>query len=162
METPMVVVDADKDDAQLILSFIQKKAYFDGSIIGSAREVTTTLEKIERTILGENPFAKVLLAKNDEQEAVGFALYHTRYSSFSGCPSIWLDDLYTESSMRSKGVGLVMMNALKQRARDIDASHIAWTASALNTRGQEFYNRLGAEIDRVDGELLYYRLGIMS
>ena len=131
-------------------------------MIGSAREVTTTLEKIERTILVENPFAKVILAKNDEQEAVGFALYHTRYSSFSGCPSVWLDDLYIDSSRRSKGFGLVMMNALKQRASDIDATQIAWTASATNTRGQEFYNRLGAEVDRADGELLYYRLGIVS
>ena len=162
MEAPMIVVDADKDDAQLILNFIQKKADFDGSMIGAAREVTTTLEKIERTILSANPFAKVILAKNDQQETVGFALYHSRYSSFSGCPSIWLDDLYIDSSMRSLGFGLVMMNVLKQRASDIGASHIAWTASATNTRGQGFYNRLGAEIDWADGALLYYRLGIMS
>lgn len=156
----MVVVDARKDEAQLILSFIEKKAEFDGSMRTVAPEITNTVQKIESNILGDNPVAKVIFFKNEEQEAMGFALYHVRYSSFSGSPSIWLDDLYVNDSARSKGIGLILIDALKQKAKDIFATHISWTASALNTRGQVFYNRLGAEIDREEGELLYYRLAI--
>ena len=156
----MFVESAIKSDAEMILQLIREKAEFDGALRGSACEVTTSIEKIERTLFGKDQCAQALLARTNDQEVIGLTLYHTRYSSFSGFPSIWLDDLYVNSSSRSMGVGLQMMNHLKQRGDDIMASHISWTASLANIRGQEFYNRLGAEIDATDEKLIYYRLVI--
>ena len=156
----MFVVDAIKDDARLILDFIQKKAEFDGNMKGTVCRVTNSVDKIERSLFGRNSLAKAILAKNCDKEVIGFALYHIRYSSFSGHPSIWLDDLYVDGSKRSMGFGLRMMDALREKAAEIDASHIAWNAISTNTRGLNFYNRIGALVDRVDNEILYYRLDI--
>ena len=122
--------------------------------------MTITLQKIKQTILNESPYAKVIFAKNVANEALGFALYHTRYSSFSGKPSIWLDDLLVDVSARSNGVGRELMFALENIANDIGASHLAWNANAKNIRGQEFYNRFGAELERADGAALFYRYSI--
>jgi len=148
-----------ENDSPLILNFIRLKAEFDAKTSGSASVVTTTVEKIKQTLFGEKPFAYALLLK-DEQKAIGFELYHIRYSSFSGSPSIWLDDLFINDSERSRGGGLQMINALTKEANEIGASHISWTASIANTRGQKFYNRIGAEVDRKDGKLFYYSLSI--
>ncbi|MGC1245765.1 MAG: GNAT family N-acetyltransferase [Spirulinaceae cyanobacterium] len=59
---------------------------------------------------------------------------------------LWLDDLYVDEQMRNKGAGLVLMNHLAQVFRANNCSHLAWTADARNTRGLNFYSRLGAEV----------------
>jgi len=42
----MFVDSASKDDAEIILKLIREKAEFDGTLRGSACEVTTSIEKI--------------------------------------------------------------------------------------------------------------------
>lgn len=145
------------DDAALILSFIQKKAEFDGDIRGEPCVVTVNLERIKRTLFNDAPYAKVIFAKNEQRETIGFALYHIRYSSFAGKPSIWLDDLFVDNSCRSKGIGMRLMVWLEKKAKEIDATHLSWNANAKNTRGRKFYDRLGAELERTEGEVLFYR-----
>jgi GNAT superfamily N-acetyltransferase len=136
---------ATPSDVSLIYEFIQKKAEFDRSIGAYSGTIQTSPEKIRQTIFNNKPFAYVLLAEGD-RGVLGFALYGFRYSSFAGQPSIWLDDLYIEPDMRSKGAGSLLMNKLRQIARESNCTHLAWTADARNTRGLEFYRRLGATI----------------
>lgn len=153
----MFINKAIKQDTQIIFDFIQKKAIFDGNTRGIPFIVSTTLVKIEKTLFCETPFAHVLLLKN-EQEVIGFALYYFRYSSFSGSPSIWLDDLFINEEERSKGGGLQLMNAIIKEAANIQASHLYWTASINNLKAQQFYQQFGAKIERTDDSLLYYKL----
>ena len=153
----MRIEEAVVDDAPLILEYIQKKADFDGDMRGEPSVVTVNIEKIKQTLFNDTPFAKVMFARNEHNEALGFALYHIRYSSFSGTPSIWLDDLFVDDTSRSRGTGRKLMIALEKKAKHINASHLSWNASAKNIRGQEFYNRFGAELERTDGSVLFYR-----
>lgn len=88
----MIVRTATKKDSSILLGFIEKKAEFDRSMKGFSGEISTTVEKIERTLFGDYPFAHALLLEQGS-EVLGFALFHYRYSSFSGEPSMWLDDL---------------------------------------------------------------------
>jgi len=157
----MHIDKVSKNDCPLILNFIRLKAEFDGKMKGTTCVVTTTLEKIERSLFGEKPFAFALLLK-DEEEAIGFALYHIRYSSFSGLPSIWLDDLFVNNFERSRGCGLQIMDSLKKEANKIGASYISWTASIANIRGQKFYNGIGAKVEQTNANVLYYKLSILS
>ena len=145
------------EDAELLLSYIHKKAEFDGNMHGEPATVSTTLEKIKHTLFSDTPFATVLFARNDADETLGFALYHTRYSSFTGQPSIWMDDLFVNADFRSQGVGNELLKALKHIASNIDASHLSWHANVKNSRGQDFYNRFGAEVECAEGPVLVYR-----
>ncbi len=88
----MNVRKAIKQDSSKLLELIGHKAEFDRSMKGFDGEISTTKEKIERTLFGEYPFAQALLLEADGK-VLGFALFHYRYSSFRGEPSIWLDDL---------------------------------------------------------------------
>lgn len=152
----MFVRTATKKDSKLLLGFIERKAEFDRSMKGFDGEISTTVEKIERTLFGEHPFAHALLLEQNS-DVLGFALFHYRYSSFSGEPSIWLDDLLVIGKQRSKGYGRELMLALKSQAESSSASHIAWTASPHNKLAHDFYKRLGAEVERMDGQRPYFR-----
>jgi GNAT superfamily N-acetyltransferase len=141
----MQIRTAISKDVALILSFLQKKATFDRNMGAFAGELQATEEKIQQTIFGKQPFAHVIFATLAEQE-IGFALYGFRYSSFVGQPSIWLDDLYVDDTIRSQGAGAMLMQYLAQIAKENDCTHLAWTADARNLRGLKFYDRLGAKI----------------
>jgi GNAT superfamily N-acetyltransferase len=121
--------------------------------------VQTTIEKIQQTILSDRPFAYVLLAE-ENQNQIGFALYGFRYSSFVGQPSVWLDDLFVKPDNRSRGVGNLLMNKLRQIAQQHNCNHLAWTADARNIRGLSFYQRLGAEIVEQKGDHCLFNWGI--
>ncbi len=152
----MNVRKASKRDAGKLLELIEQKAEFDRSMKGFDGQISTTVEKIQRTLFGESPFAHALLLEVDG-EVLGFALFHYRYSSFSGEPSIWLDDLLVDGNSRSKGYGADLMQVLKLEGKKALASHISWTASPYNTKAHKFYTRLGAEIERMEGKRPFFR-----
>lgn len=157
----MIIRKGKPGDEEIILALIQQKAEFDRSMKGFDGEISTDVTAIKNTITSSTPFAAVLLAESNNR-VIGFALYHFRYSSFKGQPSIWLDDLLVISSNRSKGVGQELMKALQLEANLINASHIAWTASPNNKRGIDFYIRIGANIDRYEGERPFFSLGLSA
>ncbi|MGF1683832.1 N-acetyltransferase family protein [Photobacterium minamisatsumaniensis] len=157
----MFVRSATKHDSSKLLELIERKAEFDRSMKAFHGEISTSIEKIERTLFGDNPFAHALLLESNN-ESYGFALYHYRYSSFSGEPSIWLDDLLVIGGQRSKGYGVELMKALKEQAQKSLVSHISWTASPHNNKAQQFYKRIGAEVERMDGRRPYFRWDIIA
>ena len=133
------------DDVSVIHAFIHKKAVFDRETGAFSGTVGTNEERIRATLFGDRPFARVLLAELDGAPRA-FALFYFRYSSFSGRPSLWLDDLYVDDGARSRGVGDRLMAVLMHTATEHDCSHLAWTAAVQNPRGIAFYRRLGARI----------------
>jgi GNAT superfamily N-acetyltransferase len=159
----MKVRTATPNDVSLIFSFIQKKSEFVG--VASRNEnrhidafsgaLRVSEDKLSRTLFGSIPSASVLIAESSES-AVGFTLYEFRYSSFAGQPSIWLDDLYVDEDMRSKGAGKMLMHKLVEIARENDCTHLAWTADARNPRGLSFYHQLGAEITEQHGNRCFW------
>ncbi len=114
----MKVISATPDDVSLISSFIHKKSEFDRNIGAFSGVLQVSEDKIRKTLSEIIPFSYVLFAEFSAHE-VGFALYGFRYSSFSGQPSIWIDDLYVDEEMRSQGVGTALMaqiaNSLDRR-----------------------------------------------
>ncbi|MCG6398984.1 GNAT family N-acetyltransferase [Vibrio fluvialis] len=161
MENRVTIRKASREDSGKIFELIEQKAEFDRSMKGFDGKISTSIAKIEHTLFGDYPFAHVLLIEC-KREVVGFALYHYRYSSFSGQPSIWLDDLLIVGQHRSNGYGHALMQALKREAQASLASHIAWTASPHNSRAHEFDTRVGAEIERVDDQRPYFRWSMLS
>ncbi|NJR50153.1 MAG: GNAT family N-acetyltransferase [Leptolyngbyaceae cyanobacterium CSU_1_3] len=152
----MNIRSATVDDVPLIFSFIQKKSEFDRNIGAFSGVLQVSEDKIRRTLFGVIPFSYVLFAEISAHE-VGFALYGFRYSSFAGQPSIWLDDLYVDDTMRSQGAGAALMAQLAQIAKEKNCTHLAWNADARNTRGLKFYDRLGAEMTEQHGNRCFLR-----
>jgi GNAT superfamily N-acetyltransferase len=152
----MNIRTATIEDVPLIYSFIQKKSEFDRSVGAFSGVLQVSEAKLYKTLFGRIPFSYVLFAEHASRE-IGFALYGFRYSSFAGQPDLWLDDLYVDTDMRSQGAGAVLMTQLAQIAKDHDCTHLAWNADARNTRGLNFYHRLGAEITEQHGNRCFLK-----
>lgn len=152
----MKVRSAIPNDVSLIFSFIQKKAEFDRSVGAFSGFLQVSEDKLSKTLFGVIPFSYVLFAENSERE-IGFALYGFRYSSFAGQPSLWIDDLYVDEAQRSQGAGATLMQHLAKIAADNDCTHLAWNADARNTRGLNFYHRLGAEMTEQQGNRCFLK-----
>ncbi len=150
---------ATQDDIPLILSFLQKKAEFDRSMGAFEGILQATEQKLYESLFSSVPFARVLLG-DVLGKPIGFALYYFRYSSFAAKPSLWLDDLYVDLAVRSKGIGSVLMKTLTQIAENTNCTHMAWTASANNLRGVSFYGRIGAEIIDRKGNTLFLKMDV--
>ncbi|BAU12440.1 GCN5-related N-acetyltransferase [Leptolyngbya sp. NIES-3755] len=152
----LIVRSATLEDVPLIFSFIQKKSKFDREIGAFLGVLQTSEDKLRKTLFGTVPFSYVLFAESADCE-IGFALYGFRYSSFAGQPSIWLDDLYVDRDMRSQGAGALLMQRLAEISQTRDCTHLAWNADARNTRGLEFYDRIGAEITEQHGNRCFLK-----
>jgi GNAT superfamily N-acetyltransferase len=147
----MEVRQATIADAAEVLAFVRAKAEFDRQLGAFAGDLGTTEDLIRRHLFGPRPFAFVLFA-GGPGHAVGFALYYFRYSSFRGRPSVWLDDLFVHPPARRQGAGRLLMRRLAEQAVMADCTHIAWVASASNTIGMSFYQRIGSAVIHQDGD----------
>jgi GNAT superfamily N-acetyltransferase len=155
----IAIREADASDLASVLQLIQKKAEFDAAIGSFEGTLLATEATLRQTLFGQTPFAKVLLAEV-EQQSIGFALYYFRYSSFSAMPSLWIDDLYVDRQIRSRGVGAALMAALSTIARSQGCSHLAWNAWKDNVRAVAFYQRVGGRIMEAQGKKLLFYLKI--
>jgi GNAT superfamily N-acetyltransferase len=148
-------------DVPLILNLIQKKAKFDTEIGSFCGALCATEELLNKTLFNDAPFAKILFAEVDGN-AVGFASYYFRYSSFKAQPSLWLDDLYVENAVRSQGIGTALIENLIEVAQAQNCSHLAWNAWKDNYRAVKFYHRIGGKLVEAKDKSLLFQLNELA
>jgi GNAT superfamily N-acetyltransferase len=110
--------------------------------------------RLREHLFGPRPYAEVLLAE-EAGEVVGFALFFHNYSTFSGKPGIYLEDLFVRPESRRHGHGKALLAALAQLAIDRGCWRLEWVVLDWNTPAIDFYRSLGAV--RMD-EWTTYRL----
>ena len=95
------------DDCATILGFIRDLAEYEKLL----HEVVADEAQLHATLFATPPAAEVLIAEQ-AGDAVGFALFFTRYSTFLGKSGLYLEDLFVRPAARGAGVGLALMVAL--------------------------------------------------
>jgi len=133
---PATVADLDT-----IFQLLQLKAEFDGC----PSSVRATIAQLQQDLFGNPSLVSILLAAVDG-EAIGFASYHSIYSTFLAKPGIWLDDLYLKPNFRGQGIGRALMQQLKHIAQAQGCARVDWTVAATNLNGIKFYEVMGANI----------------
>ena len=142
--------EAVPDDAQTILDFIVGLAEFEGE---PRSTVEATVDSIRRDGFGDQHQFETLIAERDGQP-VGMALFFPHYSTWTGTPSLYLEDLFVIPEARGSGAGFALMRALAQIAqqrgwRRLDLSVLDWNPA------RDFYHQLGMGHE---SEWLLYRL----
>ncbi len=146
---------ATEADVPQILQFIRDLAEYEKS----ADRVAATEELLRTTLFGNPRFAEVLIGE-DEGEPVAFALFFHNYSTWTGKPGLYLEDLYVKPEARRKGHGRTLLSRLAAIAKERNCARFEWAVLDWNTPAIDFYRSLGAvpmsewRVMRISGEAL--------
>lgn len=136
---PLRIEEATEADVPMILNFIRELAEYER---GRDR-VTVTEDILRTTLFGDRPYAKAIIAY-DGDDAVAFAIYFFSYASFSGQPSLYIEDIFVRPAKRKLGMGREIFTFLARRASEHGCGRMEWSVLNWNESAIAFYRRLGA------------------
>ena len=132
---------ATVDDAETIHFFIEKIAEYERL----SDQVQSSSDNIRKYGFGQRPYFETLLCEIEGgKKAVGFALYFFTYSTFTGKPSLYLEDLFVLQEYRGRGYGKALFMELVKIAGDLDCGRMEWSVLDWNEPAIKFYLALGA------------------
>lgn len=121
--------------------------------------VKATEESLGRTLFG--PDAQVFAHVVEEGGAVvGTAVWFLTYSTWTGRPSLYLEDLFVAERMRGRGVGRLVFRTLAREALARGCARIDWAVLTWNEAAKGFYRAIGGQFAkgwepwRLEGEAL--------
>ena len=147
--------DADKKDCGQILSFIKELADYEKLL----HEVEATEETLAHSLFSAEPCAKAIIGEFEGQP-VGYALFFTNFSTFTGRPGIYLEDLYVSPNMRGKGFGKSLLAYLAKIAQEKNYTRVEWSVLDWNEPSIQFYRSIcaipmdGWTVQRLHGQAL--------
>ena len=129
--------ESGQDDAETLLALIRGLALYENE----PHAVKATVEDLRRHGGGQHPRFETLIAELDGKPA-GFALYFHNYSTWTGKPGLYLEDLFVEEWARGYGLGRKLMTRCARIAHERGCGRFdLWVLHWNKTR--EFYHRLG-------------------
>jgi GNAT superfamily N-acetyltransferase len=146
---------ATPDDIATILRFIRELAEYERE----PDAVKATEPMLLGALFGPKPVAEALIAEADGAP-VGFAIFFQNFSTWTGRPGIYLEDLYVTPEARGSGMGKALLRHLAGIALDRDCARFEWAVLDWNTPAIEFYDAMGATsqdewtVRRVAGDAL--------
>jgi GNAT superfamily N-acetyltransferase len=140
---------ACKEDLPQVLELIRELALYERA----PQEVTITLKDLEEDGFGGNPLFEIILAE-DSKTLCGMAFYYTAYSTWKG-KCLYLEDIIVPESLRGRGIGKMLFDAVVIRARDMGAKRMMWQVLDWNEPAINFYKKYDANLDPtwVNGKL---------
>ncbi|KAH8101145.1 acyl-CoA N-acyltransferase [Cristinia sonorae] len=131
---------AQPEDVDNILQLIVDLATYEKA----ADSVKATPELLRKNIF-EEKFAHTLLAFTGSPEApgkaIGLALYFFNYSTWTGRPGLYLEDLFVSPEYRGTGVGKAFFAELAKVAQDKDCARMDWSVLKWNKPSIDFYEK---------------------
>jgi len=141
---------ATQDDLPFLLTLIRELAEYERL----SHTVVATEERLREALFGERAFTQAVIGRQDG-EAVAYALWFYNYSTFTGQPGLFIEDLFVRSHARGKGFGRAMLRYLARVAVERGCGRMEWLTLDWNKPARDFYARLGATCA---GEWVPYRL----
>jgi GNAT superfamily N-acetyltransferase len=122
--------------------------------------VTLDRDEFAAHLFGPHPYAEVILAESGAGESAGFALFFHNFSTWTGKPGIYLEDLFVRPALRGQGHGKALLVELARLAVERGCGRLEWSVLDWNEPSIGFYRALGAvpmdewTVFRVTGEAL--------
>ena len=150
----MIIREATPKDLDSIWDLILGLAEYEKA----SDQVKTTKEQIGKSLFEED-VAKCHVAEIDG-EVIGIAQWFLNYSTWTGVPGIYLEDLFVKPEFRCKGAGLALMKELARICVAKGYARFQWWVLDWNEPSINFYKKLGAvpmdewTVYRLSGEAL--------
>jgi GNAT superfamily N-acetyltransferase len=155
MPTPITLRRATRRDVPTILALVRELVAYERA----PDAVVATEQHFRDHGFGQRPLFHVLFA-DIGADVAGFALYFFGFSTWTGAPVLYLEDLFVRPAHRGGGVGRSLMQALAREAVDRGCGRFVFQVLDWNEPAIGFYESLGATIlrewltVRLDGESL--------
>lgn len=137
---PLHIRRAHPGDDSALLTLVGELAAYEHL----SHELEATAAHFNEHLFGPNPRATALLAHRNGN-AAGFAVWYSTYSTFSGRPGAFLEDLYVRPPFRRQGIGRALLAATAADARAAGCARLEWRALKWNEPALALYRTLGAE-----------------
>jgi GNAT superfamily N-acetyltransferase len=142
-------------DVPLVLELIRELAAYEHE----PEAAVATPALIERALFGERPAAEAVIARYDGEPA-GLALWFQSFSTWTGLPGLWLEDLFVRPAFRRNGIGRALLAYLARLCVERGYGRFEWSVLDWNTPAVDFYRSLGARpmdewtIFRLEGDAI--------
>ncbi|WP_046731178.1 GNAT family N-acetyltransferase [Streptomyces humi] len=133
---------ATEDDIAAIRAMIRELAAYERAV----EQARATEEQLREALFGPHPAAHALIAEDDTTgEAVGYALWFPRFSTWTGTRGMHLEDLYVRPQARGGGHGRALLAALAALCLRSGFERFEWWVLDWNEPAIGFYKSLGAD-----------------
>jgi GNAT superfamily N-acetyltransferase len=139
MPSAIRLAAAAEADVPLIASLIKALADYERL----ADQAVATEADLRAALFGPHPAAEVLIAYADSAPA-GFALYFQSFSTFTGRPGLYLEDLFVKPEFRRRGIGRMLLARLARIAVDRGYGRMEWSVLNWNEMALRVYRAAGA------------------
>jgi GNAT superfamily N-acetyltransferase len=130
-------------DVPTILGLIQELADYEkasSSVEATVASLTSTLSHHDPATSTFTPgYAKTLLLTDPDGTVAGMALYFYNFSTWTGVPGIYLEDLFVKSSYRKKGYGVALLKRLAKEVLEVGGKRLEWSCLDWNEPSLQFY-----------------------
>ena len=132
--------DATPADIPALLALVRDLAAYERA--PDAVDMTETL--LNDALFGATSLAHAILAE-EPGKTLGFAIWFTSFSTWTGKAGIYLEDLFVVPQARGRGVGRALLRHLAAEALRRSCARLEWSVLDWNTPAIDFYKSLGAE-----------------
>lgn len=155
MSTKLKIRPAEPGDVPLLLELVRELADYERD----PEAAVATAEDYLRFGFGERPYFEAHIAEYNGAP-VAFSLHFYNFSTWTGRPGLYLEDLFVRPDHRGLGIGKALLVHLARIAVERGCARYQWQVLDWNQPSIEFYEALGARATRewvpfrVDGEAL--------
>jgi GNAT superfamily N-acetyltransferase len=140
-DDPAIRIDpATPDDVPLVLDLIRELAEYEHE----PESATATPQQLHEALFGARPAAEAAIARYGGEPAA-LALWFQNFSTWTGRPGLWLEDLFVRPAYRRRGVARALMAYLARLALERGYGRLEWAALDWNRPAIGFYETLAAQ-----------------
>ncbi|MDP4145226.1 MAG: GNAT family N-acetyltransferase [Bacillota bacterium] len=130
---------AEEKDVSLLYNLIMELAAYESL----EHQVKATEEILKESIFQRKAAEAIILEYQDN--AIGYIILFENFSTFTGLPGIYIEDLYIKPEMRGKGFGKVALSFIANLALERNCGRVEWSCLNWNIPSIKFYKGLGAK-----------------
>ena len=102
-------------------------------------------DDFRRHLFGERSLRRGDPRRDGGGPSAGFALFFHNFSTWTGKPGIWLEDLFVRPQFRGQGHGKALLVELARLAVERGCGRLEWSVLDWNEPSIAFYKALGAK-----------------
>ncbi len=143
MDERFIVRKANENDIPKLQNMIKGLAEYEKR----PQDMTASREDLCYWIF-EKKVATALIAEYND-ETIGYAIYYPIFGSFAAAAGVHLEDLFLNKKYRNCGLGSKFFSKIEEFVKQDGYLKMEWSCLEWNTPSIHFYNKIGAEQERV-------------